>query len=52
MAIYSPPPTTLDNLLRSRKYEVPIYQRPFAWTKEQAAELWNDIDKNNPPPIF
>ncbi len=49
MAIYSPQPNSLEQLLRSRRYTVPIYQRPFTWTKDEASELWYDIDKNNPP---
>lgn len=49
MAINNPQPISLEQLLRSRRYMVPIYQRPFSWTKDEATELWYDIVKNNPP---
>lgn len=49
MAIKSPNPVTLRDLLRGKKFEVPIYQRPFSWTKDEADELWNDLIKNSSP---
>lgn len=49
MAIKSPNPISLRDLLRGKKFEVPIYQRPFSWTKEEADELWNDLIKNSAP---
>lgn len=49
MAIYSPVPNSLDQILRSKGYIVPIYQRPFSWTEDEASELWYDIERNKPP---
>ncbi len=49
MAIYSPLPTSLEQLLRTRRFIVPIYQRQFSWTEEEASALWHDIEKNKPP---
>ncbi len=37
-----------DKLIReifegSYQFEIPDYQRPYAWTTEQAEELFNDL---------
>src|SRR3989338_3982615 len=49
MAIYSPQPSSLYQLFSSRRYKVPLYQRPFSWTRDEAAALWSDVYKNKPP---
>lgn len=51
MAIYSPKPSSLDLLLKDKRYEVPVYQRPYSWTTDDAGELWSDI-RNNEAPYF
>lgn len=37
--------TTLDTLLGTpeEQFRVPLYQRPYSWTKAEVDELWNDI---------
>ncbi|MEU4791449.1 DUF262 domain-containing protein [Micromonospora tulbaghiae] len=38
--------TTLQGLLEGAKqYQVPLYQRPYSWTKVQLARLWDDVRK-------
>lgn len=49
MAILQPQPKTLKEILTGRKYNVPVYQRPFSWGIQEAEELWNDLADNNPP---
>jgi len=49
MTIRKPSPITLGELIRGKRYEVPFYQRPYAWTEDEVVELWNDILKNDPP---
>ena len=41
--------------LKERLLAVPVYQRSFAWTKEQVAEFWTDLRDalaSNPPEYF
>jgi hypothetical protein len=41
--------------LKERLLAVPVYQRSFAWTKEQVAEFWTDLRdalSNDPPEYF
>lgn len=47
--ILQPHPKTLEEILVRKKYKVPIYQRSFSWTRQEAEELWNDLVDNNPP---
>lgn len=49
MAILSPQTYSLEQLLTRRRYQVPIYQRPFTWTIDQASALFDDIEKNEAP---
>ncbi len=49
MAIYIPQPSSLKDILRDKRYIVPIYQRPYSWTLEEAQELWLDIEENSSP---
>jgi len=38
--------TTLQELLEgSKQYQVPLYQRPYAWRDAQLTRLWDDIDR-------
>lgn len=34
---------TVIELFQSATYEIPAFQRDYAWTKEQCEELWGDI---------
>ena len=34
---------TITELFQSATYEVPAFQRDYAWTKEQCEDLWGDI---------
>lgn len=34
--------SVLDYLSKN-KFLIPMYQRPYAWTQEECAQLWNDI---------
>ena len=34
---------TVTELFQSATYEVPAFQRDYAWTKEQCEDLWGDI---------
>lgn len=49
MSILQPPPKSLKELLRDRKYRVPLYQRAFSWGEDEAKELWDDLTSNEPP---
>jgi len=49
MSIVSPQTYSLEQLLTRRRYQVPIYQRPFTWTIDQASALFDDIEKNEAP---
>lgn len=49
MAILSPQTYSLEELLTRRRYQVPLYQRPFTWTIDQASALFDDIEKNEAP---
>lgn len=51
MPIEYPQPKTFSEIIRGKTYSVPLFQRPYAWEKEQIEELWEDIEKN-PPPYF
>jgi len=35
---------TLDELLKGRLFEVPDFQRPYSWKKEQREDLFSDLD--------
>ena len=28
---------------KSKRFIVPVYQRPYSWDKEQCEQLWNDV---------
>lgn len=49
MSIVFPQTSSLKQILHGKRYAVPIYQRPYTWTIDEANELWSDIEKNNPP---
>jgi len=34
---------TITELFQSATYEIPAFQRDYAWTKEECEELWGDI---------
>jgi hypothetical protein len=36
--------TTLAAVVADRLFEVPDYQRPYAWERKQLADLWEDLD--------
>ncbi len=37
----------LENILKDKLYyQIPIYQRPYQWGKEQCKELLNDLFEN------
>lgn len=48
MAIKSPIPKSLKELIQDRYYRVPLYQRPYDWDMDRISELWDDVDKNDP----
>lgn len=35
---------TLQSIASERLFEVPDYQRPYAWETKQLADLWDDLD--------
>lgn len=37
---------TVSDLFRDRYFEIPRYQRPYAWDKDQWEDLFNDIMEN------
>ncbi|MCG5060252.1 MAG: DUF262 domain-containing protein [Limnoraphis sp. WC205] len=38
--------TTLRNLLEgTRQYQIPLFQRPYSWTKDKWETLWEDLMK-------
>jgi uncharacterized protein with ParB-like and HNH nuclease domain len=41
-----------DLLFSSYKYEVPRYQRPYAWDIDQIVEFWEDIVGNDKSPFI
>ena len=43
--IFDPDLITLNDLFGSN-YEIPVYQRPYSWGKEQVEDLYNDIIQN------
>lgn len=47
MAIITPQPKSLKELISDRYYEIPLYQRPYDWGVDQVSDLWDDIDKND-----
>lgn len=49
MAISHPQPKSLEEIIISKKYKVPLYQRSYSWEIDQVSELWDDILRNNPP---
>ena len=49
MAISHPQPKSFEEIISSKRYEVPVYQRPYTWQIEQVSELWNDLNKNESP---
>lgn len=49
MAIIAPQPSSFKYILKDKRYKVPIYQRPFSWTIDEAHELWSDIENNKSP---
>lgn len=49
MAIVAPQSISLDEILRNKRLNVPLYQRPFSWTEDEASALWSDIERNRPP---
>ncbi|MDR6841028.1 DUF262 domain-containing protein [Pseudoxanthomonas sacheonensis] len=36
---------TAGSLMSTSMFEVPIYQREYAWTLEEVEDFWNDIDE-------
>jgi hypothetical protein len=40
--------TTLAQVVSDRLFEVPDYQRPYAWQRKQLDDLWNDLDLLGP----
>jgi len=48
MAIISPKPRSLKDLIHDKSYQVPLYQRSYNWGIDQISELWDDIEKNDP----
>jgi len=49
MAISRPQPALLKDLLKDHKYQVPFYQRSYAWSIDEAEQLWDDLNDNDPP---
>ena len=37
----------LENLLNSRYFSVPRFQRPYSWEEENINDLWNDVTTNS-----
>ncbi|MBA2694963.1 MAG: DUF262 domain-containing protein, partial [Actinobacteria bacterium] len=35
---------TLQSIAGERLFEVPDYQRPYAWETKQLQDLWDDLD--------
>jgi len=48
MAIISPKPKSLKELIRDRYYRVPLYQRSYDWEIDKVSVLWDDVYKNDP----
>ena len=48
MAIKSPIPKSLKELIQDRYYHIPLYQRPYDWDIDRISELWDDVEKNDP----
>lgn len=49
MAISQPPPKNLDEIIHSKHYVIPRYQRPYSWDVEHITELFYDIQGNESP---
>ena len=47
MAIISPKPKSLKELIHDKYYYVPLYQRPYDWDIDKVSQLWDDVDKND-----
>ncbi|NOY64182.1 MAG: DUF262 domain-containing protein, partial [Nitrospirae bacterium] len=44
--IYEAKDTKLRDILFTsyKKFKVPRYQRPYAWTEDQISDFWNDLN--------
>ena len=42
----------MQTLLRSGYYQVPRFQRPYSWTREELDELWSDVVMEGAPGHF
>ncbi len=49
--INNPSKATLSSLYSSpdARLEIPLYQRSYSWTRDQASELWHDLVAFHPP---
>lgn len=50
-------PETVEVYLKNNSYEIPDYQRPYSWRKEECIRLWEDIvayyeEENKESPYF
>ncbi len=43
MKIYDPDLLNVEGLLENNIFEIPVYQRPYSWTREEVEDLLNDI---------
>ena len=44
--------TVRDVLFANYAYQVPRYQRPYAWEIDQASEFWNDLISGDQAPFI
>ena len=43
---------TVKEILQSAYYEIPRFQRPYSWEKENLEEFWKDVFKSNQQDYF
>ena len=43
---------TVESVLQSDRYIIPLYQRNFAWEKEEVEQLLRDVYENNNPSYY
>ncbi|MDR0846150.1 MAG: DUF262 domain-containing protein [Lactobacillales bacterium] len=38
---------TIKEFLTDKRYKIPVYQRPYSWTKKNQEDLFKDITDND-----
>ncbi|MBK8302046.1 MAG: DUF262 domain-containing protein [Chloracidobacterium sp.] len=41
--------TLSEVLFSTRKYQIPRFQRPYAWTSDEVSQFWDDLSTNDEP---